>query len=564
MKSLMTLCMACLLFATSNAQKVTPPPTRMELPPDSVVIETEEGQTIETKDEQLELPDVVVFGQDRIIRQAGDKATTRPQKPSLLTPTAAYDPVIIWFEEQTEKPTVDHDLNNLLRSGWVQALGGSFATILTDAGYWQRLQKGNFRLHGWLDRSKGEFNNSQHNLGGASARISYELAPKVTGTMGGNFTSISRGLHGAIPEGFERSGTKGSFQTELIYDVNRLSDGQLGFEIGGMSLQSDTSGARFDKTSDFWYQLHGSYTLYWQRSQWTLGGSFLSESIETDIDSASIKNTLGEVQLEGLFPLSNKLTVAAGVKYQTNKPDTASKIDRIAPFARMNIMPSNNIGITLSAQSGLDYTSFPEWWQENPYVTHQIPLRPMDVDVGAKIKSDLRVTPALELSFGLERKWISRMYYWQRNTQNGLFDLRPLDDVELTEIMAGFNIDINPSTQLEASIIGYSDKVDLSGPAISDRIPYRPTFRIPIRITLQLIEGLVLRVNGDVYGKRPSSLSSETRLPSFGLINASLSKDFSRISAIISVYNIFDSDYVMWQDYQEEGITVLGGLSAKF
>ncbi|MBD3373826.1 hypothetical protein GF406_02225 [candidate division KSB1 bacterium] len=564
MKSLITLCMACLLFANTNAQKVTPPPTRMELPPDSVVIETEEGQTIETKDEQLELPDVVVFGQDRIIRQAGDKAMTQPQKPSLLTPTAAYDPVIIWFDEQTEKPTFDHDLNNLLRSGWVQTQGGSFSTLLIDAGYWQRLQKGNFRLHGWLDRSKGEFNNSQHNLGGASARISYELAPKVTGTMGGHFTSISRGLHGAIPDDFERSGTKGSFHTELIYDVNRLSDGQLGFEIGGMSLQSDTSKVRFDKTSDFWYHLHGSYTLYWQRSQWTLGGSFLSESIETDIDSASIKNTLGEIQLEGLFPLSNKLTVAAGVKYQTNKPDTTSKIDRIAPFARMNIMPSNNIGITLSAQSGLDYTSFPGWWQENPYVTHQIPLRPMDVDVAAKIKSDLRLTTALELSFGLERKWISRMYYWQRIAQNGLFDLRPLDKVQLTEIMAGFNIDINPRTQLEASIIGYSDRVELDGPALSDRLPYRPTFRIPIRVTLQLIEGLVLRVNGDVYGKRPSSLASESRLPSFGLINASLSKDFSRISAIVSVYNIFDSDYVMWENYQEEGVTVLGGLSAKF
>jgi len=560
---LVVLLLISLLYAQD---KVTPPPTRMTLPEDTTRVKKETKGKLDAQKPQLELPDVLIFGQDKSIRMSGKKENLRPESPTLIQPTSPYEPISIWFRQQSQKPGLEQQRGQVDKLNWLMLQAGGYTSILADAGHWQRLQKGHYRLRGWLDRSNGQYNNSNYAQAGLSGKLNYEMAPRVTGTVRANFAHHSRGLHGAVINDFTRRTSTGSFGADLLYDIAKLSDGHIGFEIGGTSLQSDTNSVRYDKTSDFWYQLEFGYTAQWRGIQWSTMGNYKRETFETLQDSTNLKTSLGDISLEALTPLSSSLTALFGLSYQNTTVDTVSIHSRVSPYFKLNFMPNNRIGLTGEIYTGYQLKTFTQWWHENPYLSHRIPLAPEETNFSLNLKTEIELTRGLRLFAAFARQWLKTAYYWQLDPQLNLINLIQIDKPELTQSQFGVVVDLGHRTRLQAFFINYSDRIDVQDnlPEIG-RIPYRPDYRIPVRATVQLLSDMFLTLQADIYGPRKKNLLSDDRLPAFALMHARLEKGIGeKFSLVVNVRNLLDANYVIWENYPEMGVHVLMGLRAKF
>ena len=562
------LLISMLLGIVSAQEKIAPPPTKITLPSDTTKVEPEIQDKIEAEKPQLELPDVVVFGQDREVRVIGGKESLTPESPSLVKPESPYEPISIWFERESSKPQVEGSASGLKKLSWASLQGGGYSALMIDGGHWQKYSLGDYRARAWLDRSSGQFNNSSFSQGGISGKVSYELQPQVVGTFRAEYARFSRRLHDSelAKQDFSRQASTGSLGAELQYDLNKLSDGRLGLEIGSSGVQSDTSSNRIDKTSDFWYDLNFSYSTQWLNFQITASGRYIREVMDLLKDSTSMKSSLGEIGVQGFTRLSKSLTAVFGFTYQSNAADSFASLSRISPYARINLTPSSRLGLTGILFTGLEQKTFTRWWQENPYIGHRPALVADNTQFSFRLESDLELVPNLRLRGSFLRSWMERMHYWEQNPVTRLIDLRQIRNPELTEIQIGMIADLSTRTRLQASFVSYSDKIDKDGALPNlDRIPYRPDFRIPVRVSVQLLKDMYLGMQADINGIRRSRLNEASRLPAFGMMQATLTKDFVEIiSAFLSVNNILDSEYVIWENYQETGVTLNLGLRAKF
>jgi hypothetical protein len=223
------------------------------------------------------------------------------------------------------------------------------------------------------------------------------------------------------------------------------------------------------------------------------------------------------------------------------------------------------MGITALLHTGYKYDTYTDRWKKNPYIMSRIPLLPRDTQLAVRLETDIELLQNMKLNLGVEREWIDLYQYWERNSNRGYIDLKTIEDVVLTEVKAGITLDINNWTRLETAFIGYSDKLETNNLVENmNQIPYRPQFRIPIRLNLQLLKDMHFTTIANILGERSTSLGGEKSLPAFGLLRASINKEFGHITAVLSVNNLLDSDYTIWEKYPENGITVLGGLIAKF
>ena len=564
--SYITLLLLFIISATLGQDKATPPPTRMTLPKDTTRAVKKPEQKVEAEQPQLELPDVLVLGKDKSLRLTGKKESLQPESPTLVKPGSPYEPISVWFRRQSSKPELNQGMRRMDKMSWLSLRGGGYTSIIADAGHWRKLAQGNYRLRGWLDRSNGQYNNSQYSRGGLSGKINYELAPHVTGMAFGNYALYSRGLHGAALNDYTRRAGTGSFGAGLMYDIARLSDGYLGFEIGGTSLQSDTSSHRMDKSSDFWYRLEFSYTANWAGIQWNFDGRYVRETFDLLNDTTNTKTSLGDIGVEALTSLSGKITAALGLIYQTAGSDSFATRNRVSPYLKINFMPANKVGLTAQLYTGYDYRTFTQRWQQNPYITHRIPLVPSETTFGLNLKAEVEIAASLRAFTSFSRNWMETAFYWQRDPQLNLIALQQINKPELTEMQIGFVAELSSRTRLQAAFINYSDKIESSdGLPNIGRIPYRPDFRIPIRATIQLLPDMFFTLQADIQGERPSNLNSTDKLPAYGLLHASLVKDFGeKFSAILTVRNLLDANYVIWENYPEMGVHVLFGFRAKF
>ncbi len=550
-----------------SAQKTTPK-TDIDLPSDTTKVQPPAEKKPEPQDPKLELPDVLILGQDRYHRTVREKKTLAPESPTLIRNQAAYEPLSVWFSRDAEKPTAARTDSLTVRQAWAKLKGGSFYTVLGEAGYWQKLLKGDALGYVWFDRSEGQFTNTKYAEGGLSGKVSYELAPQVTGIARAAYNKYASGLYTtAFQDHAKRFVNHGFFAADMNYDINQISDGNLGFEVGGFSMQSDTSGTQINNSDEMYYNIHFNYTAQVKKTQFSAHGKYVRETLKVDKDSLSNKSALATVGVEALQPISTIFSAALGVDYQQFSLDTLEVQTRFSPYARINLVPSASVGLTLHVSTGFAYTTYADYWQENFYISHSVPMRPNEEKLGLQAKLDIELSEYFKLNAGYKRQWMETMYYWQADSTTALLGLTPLSDARLAEIQLGAVVALSDKTQLQVSYIDYSDQVpeELAPASNLNQIPYRADFRLPIRASIQLLPDMNLTLSADIVGERKKQLGSKERLPSFALFHVDVSKDFGpTFTGLLTVNNLLDARYSIWQGYPETGIRVLAGVRAKF
>ncbi len=560
-----------LVFGTIAYSQKSTPTTDISVPSDTTKYQPPEIKP-DPKDPKLELPDVLILGKDQYHRTVKNKKELAPESPSLIRKEAAYEPMSTWFRKQQSKPHFAASDSQLIRQVWAKLIGGSFLTFEGDAGYWQRLQQGDAAAYFWFDRSEGEPANSKYGNGGLSGTFSYDIAPKVKALFKAEYSRHGYGLQqaGYGLDRAKRHGGAGLFSADLQYDVNKISDGNLGIEFGGLGLASDTSGTEIGRSDNFYYNVHFDYTAQYKKTQFQAKGRYIRETLNTASDSLDSQSGFGVIGLEVLQPISTVFSAAAGLDYQIFTLDTLASTSRVAPYARINAVPSERVGLSLHLSTGYKHSAFKNYWLDNAYLSHRVPMQPAEENFGIKLKADVAITEQIKFRGGFKRQWMEKMYYWQADTSSGLINLNPIKDTKLTEIEIGVVAELSEKTRLQASYIDYADvipdvKDSVQTNANLNRLPYRPDFRMPIRASIQLLPQMNLTVTADIVGERPKNIFLSSSFPTYALFHVDLKYDVNdNVTALLSVRNLLDTPYTVWEGYDEMGIVVMGGVRAQF
>ncbi|MBN1480774.1 hypothetical protein JXA70_10910 [candidate division KSB1 bacterium] len=558
-----------LISLPALAQKSTPQ-TDITVPSDTTCYQPPPAKKPDPREPKLELPDVLILGKDQYHRTVKSKKELTPESPSLVREEAAYEPVSTWFRRAEKKPHFEKADSLAIRQIWAKIKGGSYFTVEGETGAWQRLKQGDAAAYVWFGRSDGQFINSKYGEAGLSGTFSYEVAPKVKALFKAEYSRHNRGLQksGYRTDNAVRNAGTGWLSANLQYDVNSLSDGNLGVEFGGLAMSSDSSGREIDKSDVFYYDVHFDYTTQYKKTQLQTRGRYVRETLETQMDSARSQSGFGTIGVELLQPLSSYFTAALGADFQVYTLDSLDSKSRIAPYGRINFIPSAQVGLSLHLSSGYMNNMFAAYWQDNAYVAHRVSQQPTTENFAFTLRGDVKITEHIKFRGSFSRQWMREMFYWQVDTTSGLFSRLPISDTKLSEVELGVVAEISKNTRLQASFIDYSDRISDNVTQGSDntlnRLPYRPDFRIPVRASIQLLPDLNLTLTADIVGQRKKNIVTDDAFPAHGLLHIDLSYDISkRISALLSAHNVLDTKYVVWEGYPETGIVVLGGIRVR-
>jgi len=546
-------------------QKAIAPPTTIDLPGDSATTAAKPVKKVTIQDSRFNLPDVLVVGEDQTRKEIVLKQDFIQERPVLIKPALENNPVLSAGGLIATKPGILSAPPGNKRLTWGQLMGGGYSTLIIEAGHWQKLGFSDINMHGWFDKSNGEYLNSRYKTGGVTGKLKAAFSPAVSATINGGYEYISRGMYNALfTNNLRREIIATGMGSELFYGAQDAAYSVLGFEINNTEMTDDTT-AQYAQRNDFRYNLYGNYTFDLDILQLAINGRFIRETFDVGNDSSKTKNMFGQIGLEALARLSPGWIVSLGASYQQSKADSIYKQEKLAPFVKLNIMPARRLGISLKYQSGLHYKTYSEWLAEIPYVSIQGPL-PTDYEKHAVLVSiDFTPTDQFILNTGVNWRMMDEYTFGATDDSTRLVHLYTIPDLQLMDITAGFTANISAATQIQGSVIWYYDKIEQT-PAWNNMkgLPYRPNYRIPINASFEVLKGTILVLSTDIYGPRTTTLTDNEKMNAFSLVNIGIKQKFGPFYAHVTVNNLLDSDYAVWQYYPDNGIHIIGGLSVRF
>jgi hypothetical protein len=551
-----------LISAVSLAQKVEPPPTKIELPGDTTSQVDKQNQKLKAET-NLQLPDVVIFGEDKSSRYAGSKKNIAPRAPAILAPVKTSSPATAWFSAP-DKPSLKSENPPDKPVGWAQLLAGSYNTILTDAGGAIKMKNIKTRMNAWYDKSKGQYVNSDYTKAGLDAGVRLQPMHHTLVQVNGYFNHDQSGVYGAPLPDLTRFVNHGHLTTRLKLHTLKHTRGEINAQIGDTKLHSDTSSTELEKAEDFWYRFYGDFSVPWKGIDWSVKSEYMHNQYRTGQDSSDALYSTGWLAFESLIPFSSRYSALLGIRFHQVKSDSFSRADRVSPYARFNAAFSDRVGLLASVESGYRIKRFTDWWMQNRFASVHIPLRPEEIDYAIQAEAIFEIFPSIKFHTALERTKLLHTFYRERSKESGFIVPQIITDVELTEIKIGVSVDISNRSYLHLFYIDYSDNVkSISVSPVEKHIPYRPNYRIPLYAEFKLPYGFFFSTTTQFVGKRRTSLIEETELDEYILVDAMITKAFDRFSLTLSADNLLDQTYQRWQGYPENGISVFGGIVVK-
>lgn len=541
-------------------EKATPPPTRLPAEEDTTRIEEEPAG----EKPELELPEVLILGKDRAVRQADSKLSISQTTPSLHRPELNTHTINYPFLKQEEKPSymyLDRDFQRLI---WGSFEGGTYTSLLARGRYWRQTETHSYQFGGYFDHSNGQYYNSQYSNVGFDAHGDFAISPFVNLQFAPRYALNRFGLYGAADTTAIRLSDRGGALVTLRYDSHERSRAEASLELYGQQVHSEfQSSAR--SSVDLWMESRGQYTAQWSRFSIAGTGRFLAERTSHDGDSLRLNQHLGEAGLEGTLYLLPGVSGVVGARYQHTVPDSTGSSGRVSPYGRINLMPGPEIGLTLKVTTGYEYQTYAELYHRNRYVDHQLMPYPDEVRFGVETRLDLEPVRGMVFSGAIGYNMMDRLYYWRREVPEGLFRRRAVTDVGIAEISLSSVIETLPWLRFEGEIIAYTALYDQDAPfADRNSVPYRPTLRIPLQATVELPYDFRARVDGEFNGARTMALTRGGTLQQYISVGAAVERPIGQyVTAYIEARNIVDHEYSVWEGYPAVGRQWFVGLDVQ-
>lgn len=562
-----TLILFCTLNLSAQQQRVTPPPSRMGVPSDTIQTSTVESSEQATPSRpQLELPEVLIQGENRRTYISTNKESVVQETPVLLKPEAPSQVISTWFQLQESKPPIEVSTPDVLRSIWGDIQGGSNATFLGNLGYWQEFDQITLHGQGWFDRSDGQYTNSQYTEGGGSINLDYRATENFLGSVNGGYQRHALGMYGAAHPDISRDVTSLDAGGDLQYRLSENATTNISVNTVQTQLQSDSGTVMLNKTNDAWYKVDGELLSQLWGMQFGISGNLLYESLKTQRESGFAESTFGEVGLETLFPISGALSAKIGVKYQALRKENNNTFHYIAPYSRINFTPGNNIGFSVAFNTGYEYSTYSQFWKGNPYIAHTVLLVPNEIEWGTEVFADVQLAPGFIIHGRIYHSRNKVLQYWHQVDSTNSFNRLQASDVRLTEMQAGIEWQLGEVINLRGTLETYTAQYPSDSPyAGVHYIPYRPWVRLPVQVTIALPSNFELSFDGVISDKRYVDYASLKKLPGYGQVSGTISRTFGeKYTVSLTGRNLLNTNYEIWEHYPEPGIQIFLGFRAKF
>ncbi len=543
------------------AQKVVAPPSRITLPSDTSRV-VPSSSKVNAQDSTLTVPEVLIYGKDKTTRNVDDKIDFNQETPTLYKPQLEHDPVSNLMASTQNKPEYERTANTMQRMTWADLTGGGYSTVIANAGYWQRIKKGDFRVNGNFDRSSGQFDNSDHTMGGISGNLHYVFNKSKT-TSFAELYSKDLGMFNYMGRSdVKRTITNLNAGTEWYLSVSKLADSKVGFHFNNLSITDDSS-ATINTRDQFTYKLFGEYNQQFKYAMVKGFGGFERDS--DNLDNASNHSHFGELGAEFSGNPINSVMLSAGLKYQSFDSNFLTSVDKAAPFAKVNYMPSKNIGVTLQYQSGLEYTPFTEWLSQNPYVVPEIASTANELKYDLQFDVQYEPKDGMHLYSTIDYKGYDQYIYWNSpDTTLNPVSLNSLNDMDLLSFSLGGKFNLSERSRLQIGFTKYQTSMNDTTGFVHKNVPYIPEYMVPVKLIFEPLKGTTISLDAEITGKRYIAANMDETLSGYTVFNIAVQQSFGNISAHIKLQNLFDSEYSYWYNYPQKGVHLLAGISARF
>ncbi len=538
-----------------TAKKITPDTTKKSL------------QKLQPKEEKpkLELPDVLIYGTNRSLRQAGDKLDRLYDDARLVTPIINYQPLIDDLKLDNEKGHYKSQQKHIGSRTFVQFDAGRYQQFNIEAGQWRETDIYNYSLSGKYDRSNGQYDNSQYYQGLIKAQLGIHVTPNFVISSQGNFRVSDYGLYGSRVPDLHRKKSGGKAKIDAQWSIT--SEQSVDFSVY-FQHNNCNDDAGHDYSSKLKQRNFGLISLYQTKYRSTpifFRGLYEYQNLDQiSIDSVNTQNYF-QLKSWTSFKIKKSFIIKPGLQFENlDVNDSLSKY-LVTPEIEIILIPIPKIGILLKASREYSPVIYSDLLEKNPFFSHRTTFIPMKKELDLRIGVEYNPISRVSLSGEMIRQNWNNYGFWSRDTGIGLFQLNSIDKVTLITLNFQSRFILSSHINFETGIQINVDSVDDDSLANNTNIPYLESFRIPFNFEYKIDNSVHALLSCQWISTRYADLSNDTKLSSLSLLSLYIEKQLIKnIAVFVEGKNLLNQQYELWQDFTCMGIYFEAGLKGSW
>ncbi len=537
------------------------PQTGKTTPPDTTKRSAQKLQPEEAKT-KLELPDVIIYGTDRSVRQSGDKIEKPYEDAKLIAPVINYQSLTQDLKLENQKGYFESQKKNIGYKTMFLVDAGIYQQLNFEAGHWREAENYNYSVHGKYDRSDGQYDNSQYYQGSIQAQLGVRMSPGFVLSSQGNFRLSDYGLYGAFLEDLQREKSGGKINVDAQWS---LTD-ERSTELSTYFLQSnftDTDDNDYsDKSRQLMIGLVSSYQAQYCSIPIFVRSLYEYQSLKNvTVDSANSQYIL-QLKTWASVKFKKYFIIKPGIFFENlDVNDSLSKY-QIWPNLEIIAMPVPRVGLLFKVSKEFSPINYADFFEKNPFLSHETNFMPMRRELELRAAIEYNASARLSMNTEFIRQNWKDYAYWFRESSIGLFQLRSIDKVTLNILNFQSRFKLSAKANFDAGIQIHFDEINKDSLSkIGDDLPYLERFRIPFNLEYKIDQSTQARLSFVLVSPRYADLSNAEKLSSFGLLSVHLERQlFKNISAFIEGNNLLNQKYELWQKYPGMKLFIAAGL----
>lgn len=539
---------------------------------DAFLVYAQNKQTAETdttkspaESSQLKLPDVIIYGKDKFVREAGKKIIFDRDTPKIIAPSSLFQP-LQKPDFSAKKGYFQPGEESISSQTKIQLNYGRFQQFGISAAWWKEVSRLDAGLHGFYRRSKGQYENSQFYAGQMRAQLGGELSEKFSVFTTVSFDVKNYGLYGAKIADLSRNVQSLELNLESKWNIsqNQFLDWALVFDNRG--FEDKHAASNEEKLGEFIFGIRAAHSVRFKTIQFLT--NILYQNYEFNIKTTDSSLTQNYLLINSTIgkTFGKIVTARAGVIFELlNYSDSFSET-QFSPNVEIILAPSQQLGFKFSLQQNYLPTYFNDWWKINPFIAPEININPAKNLY--KIDAAGEFLPINSLSFksNLKLQRLKNYLYWQKDSTSGLFDLSRLSYLTLISWHSSAEISLSSQLKFSSGLNFNFYKIDDKKlTAANSNLPYAEKYRIPCKLRFEIANSFLAEVGFEWMGPRWVSLEGKEKLAGYSVLTFFVQKQFQRHFALFfSGNNLSDEKYDHWQNYPATGVFIEGGLKGSW
>lgn len=513
---------------------------------------------------RLNLPDVIIYGEDKAIRKAGEKINRLHERAKLIAPDVDF----IHIQKSSFVDQKSSFPGRIEKSGSrkrLQLSYGRFQEINLKAGWWQEHSKFHFSGSGEYSRSSGQYENSQYSKNNFESNFGTNLTNELALNSQLGIELLNYGIYGAQINGLKRNASNISFHLDNRWMESGNQSLFTSFHFRNSRFQDEGLNFKKSDLNEQQFGIEVNYHLKYRTAYFFIKTFYNHYDLQTT-DGENLSQNYFRINPSLVFPLAKYLSFNLGIIYEDMEAQPSFSRSRLSPEIQVIFTPLNSLGVKFRGSRGFIPVKFSQWWERNLFISQNFGQTPIIRQYEFNLAVEYFPGTFLSVKSEFNRQRLKQGVYWKRNSESGLFELQRLDCYDVTEWRTTARLNISSKIVLEGGIIYTFDSIkDDSLQSQSPHLPYTEKISLPVNLKYRLNNTFLASIHFKLVGPRHVSLISDETLRGYGLFSIELEK---RIYNYFSTYlvgnNLLNQDYQLWQGYPAMGIHLTLGIQANW